>query len=477
MPNRCDAAVVSLVVEAGPDAGRTIRLPPGRFLVGRARGVGRIADPSIEAHHLSLQIDPLGAVAVTQLAGRVPAHIDDDPIHGVSPVVPGSVITIGATRILLHGLARYEADDADDGGRADPAGAVAREVARDVDGRYGGGSVKPGVVSRRSGPPTTPLPCDDAVRLPDADLDDPARVDAAGRLRAAHVARVRRDRFPWQRCADDPAAFVVALGVGRVRTPISVADSQGAPVTHLGYDVLARLERHERQELPVVVDLAAHDRLAIVAADTVGIAVVRSVVAQLAHRCGPSVWQLLVADRPMRRRLGVDHLPHLTWSFEHRDRSRLVVIADLVTFTSLRPTIEHLRTHARRPVSVVVIADSEAGLPADIVSTLAIGSAWRGVWRSDRTAGFADLVRVHVTGVTEETARRSLAPLRALFDPDRGDRVIVPRRRAVDGPITGADPIRCWHGRDQESCRHLVVRGGVLSGRSRRPPISRGPPG
>ena len=75
-------AGVKLAVTAGPDAGWEIELEAGRHLVGRAWHCAVVIDdPSVEAHHVLLEIDCEGGVDVVQLAGRAPvaiaaSHID-----------------------------------------------------------------------------------------------------------------------------------------------------------------------------------------------------------------------------------------------------------------------------------------------------------------------------------------------------------------------------------------------------------------
>ena len=90
------APVVVLVCEAGPASGPAVALPAGRHVVGRSPGAAvRIDDPSVEPHHVLVDVAPGGAVAVVQLTGRVPCRVDGEPIAGAADVIDGSTIESG----------------------------------------------------------------------------------------------------------------------------------------------------------------------------------------------------------------------------------------------------------------------------------------------------------------------------------------------------------------------------------------------
>ena len=92
-----DSGALRLRVDAGPDAGRTMRLHD-RTTVGRAPGVGCVDDPLVEPHHLA--IDPRRRL-VAQLTGRVPARIDGVALRGPARIGRGSIIEVGASRIVV----------------------------------------------------------------------------------------------------------------------------------------------------------------------------------------------------------------------------------------------------------------------------------------------------------------------------------------------------------------------------------------
>lgn len=104
---------VEVVIEAGPAAGSTIELGPGRHVLGRAFTAGvRIDDELVEMHHAIIDVDGSGAATFTQLAGRVPCRASTAPDSSIA-LAPlelaaklplGSVLTIGASRIRLRHL-------------------------------------------------------------------------------------------------------------------------------------------------------------------------------------------------------------------------------------------------------------------------------------------------------------------------------------------------------------------------------------
>ena len=90
-----------VTVEAGPDAGGAVVLPPGRHLIGRSAGCAiRFDDPFAELHHavLDVGVDSSSiAPPVVQLAGRVPCR------NGAAADEPAgeSVVLIGASRVRV----------------------------------------------------------------------------------------------------------------------------------------------------------------------------------------------------------------------------------------------------------------------------------------------------------------------------------------------------------------------------------------
>ena len=85
---------------AGPDAGRSVELASGAYLVGRATHCAlRIDDPALEAHHVLIRIGYDRAVEVTQLSGRAPIAVDGTCADG--PTRVGRVVEVGDSRLEL----------------------------------------------------------------------------------------------------------------------------------------------------------------------------------------------------------------------------------------------------------------------------------------------------------------------------------------------------------------------------------------
>lgn len=100
-------ALASVMVVSGPDAGRSVDLPPGRWLtVGRDPGCDLVVDdPSLSRTHLRVRherdrflVQDLGSTN-----GVHPAEVDRDrsPAEGPSPWAPGTTLLVGATRLRL----------------------------------------------------------------------------------------------------------------------------------------------------------------------------------------------------------------------------------------------------------------------------------------------------------------------------------------------------------------------------------------
>lgn len=92
-------ARIALRLDAGPDSQRTIMAAAEPIVLGRAAGRGRIDDPTLEAHHVV--VDPSRHIAV-QLTGRIPARVDGLPVGNGRAIATGSVIEMGASRIVVR---------------------------------------------------------------------------------------------------------------------------------------------------------------------------------------------------------------------------------------------------------------------------------------------------------------------------------------------------------------------------------------
>ena len=93
---------VSVVWSAGPDAGGSVALRPGRHFVGRATGAAvRCDDDALALHHAVLDVGEDGVVRVLMLAAESPGL---DPIaatDGWSRLRPGERVALGASLLEL----------------------------------------------------------------------------------------------------------------------------------------------------------------------------------------------------------------------------------------------------------------------------------------------------------------------------------------------------------------------------------------
>ena len=101
---------VRLEITAGPDAGAGVRLPPGRWVVGRDADGLSLTDPGISRQHLELRVAADGSVVATDLASTNGTTLDEAPlpVHQPMPWPPGAVLRAGSTT-LVHGRTHAEA--------------------------------------------------------------------------------------------------------------------------------------------------------------------------------------------------------------------------------------------------------------------------------------------------------------------------------------------------------------------------------
>ena len=203
---------ITLIIRcvAGPDSGWSARLRPGRYWLGRTHGDLQMIDPAVEAHHALVELGDDGLARLLQVAGRPPALVDGEPVHGWVTLRRSSVIEVGTSRLEL----------------VDPSGVPVASSAR----LY--------------------APLDES----DAELRrferDVVRVSAAVRS----MERARR------------GGGGVALGVAHQRLEIDVLDRASEPfdVVSLAHPVAALLDRHATAELPVVTVIGPERPMAIV---------------------------------------------------------------------------------------------------------------------------------------------------------------------------------------------------------------------
>src|SRR5690606_28491865 len=140
------------------------------------------------------------------------------------------------------------------------------------------------VLSAPAGPAPAPAPaCTRPVRVP---------VDRAD------VGRFVAELASWSASPPAPPAgsFVVGLGTGRVARPPQLVDGDGAPVgaAALPLELQPVVDRAGVDAgAPVTIDLGAHRAIAVRGAGAM--AVVRSLVGQIAAHAAPCRWRLVAA--------------------------------------------------------------------------------------------------------------------------------------------------------------------------------------
>ncbi len=333
---------VVVTVEAGPDSGQRLALPPGRHVIGRAAGARvRLDDATVELHHAVVDVTADGRISLTQVAGRVPCRwIETD-----------AVVLIGASRLrfAFHGDGRPRAAvltrrDNDPWRRSihrsprslptwNPNAVIAPAATHSPAGVPGGvlaallsvlGGVVIALVMRN------PL----FLLFSAVGLLVALGTRLSGRLarrkeerRHRVTSRQERERFVadiaaqrseraayhravsplaneavaaavgaqgalWERRADHDDAFGVTLGWGTVRwTPVIDGAAESADLAAI-VDGAARFA-----DAPVRLDLGPGAAVALVGDQADGVA--RSLVVQLAAHTGPADWRLIVlSDRP-----------------------------------------------------------------------------------------------------------------------------------------------------------------------------------
>ena len=95
-------------VIAGPDSGRSQLLQPGRFAIGRDRGVDLvIADRSVSRHHAVIEVDANRQVTVHPVPDAANGvTVNDVEIDGPAVVSDDDVVGLGGTRVAFRSFER-----------------------------------------------------------------------------------------------------------------------------------------------------------------------------------------------------------------------------------------------------------------------------------------------------------------------------------------------------------------------------------
>lgn len=117
-------APIGVAVVAGPSCVPWRPLTSGTHVVGRAPTAEvHVDDPDVELHQGLLEVHADGAIAFTQLTGRVPARIDAMPCASAQSIEPGRSLQIGSSRLEFRN-APTPADPAANSAAASPGGSI-----------------------------------------------------------------------------------------------------------------------------------------------------------------------------------------------------------------------------------------------------------------------------------------------------------------------------------------------------------------
>jgi len=91
-----------LALVGGVDAGRRIRLRPGRIVIGRDGACDvTLASSTVSARHCVVEVDPLGAATVEDLGSRNGTWIGSEMVRERRKVSPGEIMQLGAVHLTL----------------------------------------------------------------------------------------------------------------------------------------------------------------------------------------------------------------------------------------------------------------------------------------------------------------------------------------------------------------------------------------
>ncbi|HMC68625.1 MAG TPA: FHA domain-containing protein, partial [Mycobacteriales bacterium] len=101
---RATSSTARIEVTAGPEAGLSVDLEPGRWLVGREGDGLALTDDQVSRHHLELVVEADGSVEVSDLGSTNGSLLYDAPLGERQLVAwpPGVVLRCGASS-LVHG--------------------------------------------------------------------------------------------------------------------------------------------------------------------------------------------------------------------------------------------------------------------------------------------------------------------------------------------------------------------------------------
>jgi S-DNA-T family DNA segregation ATPase FtsK/SpoIIIE len=493
---------VEVAVVVGPTCTRWITLAPGRHTVGRACSAEvRVDDPTVELHHGVLDVGADGTVGFTQLTGSFPATADGVTCGPAHPIGRGGALAIGTSRLVFGRvdvpagriggrIAGSLAPAPDDPWRrivrraplapapASPDALVVPEPpaphrAPPLTALVGAGIAAVGagllaavlgqalfavfaavgavaslatwavgaLVARRDRRRAESAHRSALVEFEQALVDSHDAADRAHRLRHRSVVdaleTVHGDGSGvWARRCGSADALWATIGRGTCRwTPPITSDDR----RRLNPGALVTLDRCERlQDVAVPLALAPSSVVAFRGAPSLGAALCRSVIVQLAVDYGPADWQLqVVTDEPARWDW-VGWLPHTRdrscvvdaaddtalaeamertgGDVEHRRRTLIVLDVPGVLSARTGPVRRRLE---RSDVSCIALIPPETSVPVVVDVILEMGDTGTARWIDAEVAAWTAVDReIVLAGVSPATAEEAARRLASLLDPE-----------------------------------------------------------
>jgi len=452
---------------AGPDAGHTVLLPPGRHLVGRAPACPvRCDDPALAAHHGVLEVacdatwtwtrwggsatidggDPrtvhLGdsLLRLTTVDGTCPPRhpgrvhrppravrtlpVPSDPPNAAVPHATPEGIAwsglvpslLGIAAALVMALATGQAMFAVFGVIGSAVGVATWAVAAVADRRR---------TSRARAAHVRAMADDERHRRQARQqVVDQHRADVTDLADALDIITSDDDRL-WQRRPHHPDAFTVALGAGEVCWP----------------DHLVSADAHERGGFDgtVTVTLGPGVRVAVRGGPDTTHHVAAALAMQLLAQVGPADLRLMIVTREPDRWAWLHDAPHARGTGATPaviGEAEVLATADLLRATAPGVAAPHLvvltddpdglvaRTaplrrlveHDPAPALVVLVTDDRS-TPHVCTAELTVDDRSRGRWLAD-TADHGLPAMVHVARLQPARATRVLGSLACCVDPE-----------------------------------------------------------
>ncbi|MBV9951357.1 MAG: FHA domain-containing protein [Acidimicrobiia bacterium] len=93
-------AALTVRVAGGLDAGASVAIDRGHFVIGRAGGLLDLRDTTVSAHHAVLELDGDGGLTVDDIGSHNGTWLGDTLVAGPTALEPGRVLRLGASQLV-----------------------------------------------------------------------------------------------------------------------------------------------------------------------------------------------------------------------------------------------------------------------------------------------------------------------------------------------------------------------------------------